>query len=121
MGSPSSPRRGPALDTAEPRCNGTEQKSIILARGDGNESIGFFPVGACVTRGGPSAPPADGTSMQVLLTGATGFVGGHLCRRLVSAGHSVLALVRDPAKGAGLPREGVERLEGDLSLFARPD
>jgi len=59
--------------------------------------------------------------MQVLLTGATGFVGGHLCRRLVSAGHSVLALVRDPKKGAGLPGAGVERLEGDLSLFSRPD
>src|SRR5215475_11434302 len=58
--------------------------------------------------------------MQVLLTGATGFIGGHLCRRLVAAGHSVLALVRDPKKATSLPA-GVEKLEGDLSLFERPD
>jgi dihydroflavonol-4-reductase len=59
--------------------------------------------------------------MQVLLTGATGFIGGHVCRRLVAAGHHVVALVRDPARAAGLPRVGVEQLEGDLSLFERPD
>ena len=58
--------------------------------------------------------------MKVLLTGATGFIGGHLCRRLVAGGNHVVALVRDPKKAASLPGE-VERLEGDLSLFDRPD
>jgi nucleoside-diphosphate-sugar epimerase len=58
--------------------------------------------------------------MHVLLTGATGFIGGHLCRRLVAAGHTVRALVRDPKKASGLPA-GVEKLEGDLTLFDRPD
>jgi nucleoside-diphosphate-sugar epimerase len=59
--------------------------------------------------------------MRVLLTGATGFIGGHLCRRLIETGHSVVALVRDPKKASTLPREGVEKLEGDLSLFERDD
>jgi nucleoside-diphosphate-sugar epimerase len=58
--------------------------------------------------------------MQILLTGATGFIGGHLCRRLVSAGHSVLALVRDPEKAASLPA-AVVKLTGELSLFDRAD
>ena len=60
-------------------------------------------------------------SMRVLLTGATGFIGGHLVKRLCAEGHSVVALVRDPKRAMGLPRDGVERLEGDLSLFDRAD
>ena len=34
--------------------------------------------------------------MHVFLTGATGFVGGHLLERLLREGHTVTALVRDP-------------------------
>jgi dihydroflavonol-4-reductase len=59
--------------------------------------------------------------MQVLMTGATGFIGGHLCRRLVAEGHSVVALVRDPKRTAFLPQSGVEQVQGDLSIFERPD
>ncbi|MCP5113000.1 MAG: NAD-dependent epimerase/dehydratase family protein, partial [bacterium] len=33
-------------------------------------------------------------SSRISVTGATGFVGGHLCRRLVAEGHRVKALVR---------------------------
>src|SRR5579859_1345394 len=58
--------------------------------------------------------------MKVLLTGATGFIGGHLCRRLVATGNAVVALVRDAKKAAALPNE-VERLDGDLSIFDRAD
>jgi nucleoside-diphosphate-sugar epimerase len=55
--------------------------------------------------------------MRVLVTGATGFIGKHLVRRLVRDGHAVVALVRDPAKVHDLPTTGVELLAGDLSLF----
>ena len=36
--------------------------------------------------------------MQVALTGATGFVGAAVLQELLQRGHSVVALVRDPAK-----------------------
>lgn len=38
--------------------------------------------------------------MKVLLTGATGFVGKHLCKALVADGHSLVVLSRNPAKVA---------------------
>jgi nucleoside-diphosphate-sugar epimerase len=60
--------------------------------------------------------------MRILVTGATGFIGAHLCRELVRQGHELVALARDPKKAAAeLPSTGVETLAGDLSLFARED
>lgn len=47
--------------------------------------------------------------MRVLVTGATGFTGGHLARTLASRGYQVRALVRRPTE---LP--GVEQINGDL-------
>jgi nucleoside-diphosphate-sugar epimerase len=52
--------------------------------------------------------------MKALVTGATGFVGGHLVEALRSAGHAVTALVRSPAKGAALAERGVRLVPGDL-------
>jgi uncharacterized protein YbjT (DUF2867 family) len=43
-----------------------------------------------------------------LLTGATGYIGGRLMRRLVEDGRDVRALARDPAKLAGQPAEVVQ-------------
>ena len=40
--------------------------------------------------------------MTILITGATGQVGGEAARTLASAGRPVRALVRDPARAAGL-------------------
>ena len=51
--------------------------------------------------------------MKILVTGATGTVGGHVVRNLTGRGHEVRALVRDPAK-ADFPAE-VEVVEGDLT------
>lgn len=52
--------------------------------------------------------------MKALVTGATGFVGGHLVERLRAEGHEVTALVRSPAKAARLLELGVRLERGDL-------
>ena len=51
---------------------------------------------------------------RVLVTGATGFTGGHLARALAARGEAVRALVRDRGRAAAvLP--GLELIEGDLT------
>ncbi|WP_329071774.1 NAD(P)H-binding protein [Amycolatopsis sp. NBC_01480] len=50
---------------------------------------------------------------MLLVTGATGDIGGHLVRALVDAGADVRALTRDPARAAGLPPQA-ECVVGDL-------
>jgi uncharacterized protein YbjT (DUF2867 family) len=52
--------------------------------------------------------------VRVLVTGATGFTGGHLARRLAADGDFVRALVRDPARAADLASAGIELVTGDL-------
>lgn len=57
--------------------------------------------------------------MHVLVTGATGYIGGRLVPRLLESGHTVRVLVRDRDRVAGRPwAEQVEVVEGDL---LRPD
>lgn len=52
--------------------------------------------------------------MKVFLTGATGFVGSHLLRRLLRDGYHVRALVR-ANKNIAPGRGTLEQVEGDLS------
>jgi farnesol dehydrogenase len=59
--------------------------------------------------------------VKVLLTGATGFLGRVLARRLAAHGHAVRVLARASSRTAGLP-EGTELATGDVSdadAFAR--
>ena len=51
---------------------------------------------------------------QVLVTGGTGFTGGHLSRRLVKEGYQVRALVRDSSQASDLSGMGIELVVGDL-------
>ena len=53
--------------------------------------------------------------MTVLVTGATGFTGGHLARRLAAQGDRVRALVRDRGKAGDLAAAGLEIVVGDLT------
>jgi NADH dehydrogenase len=53
--------------------------------------------------------------MDILVAGGSGFIGRHLCERLVERGHDVTALSRDPDPGA-LP-ESVETAMGDVTAY----
>jgi nucleoside-diphosphate-sugar epimerase len=62
----------------------------------------------------PSYPsPLRDTCRTILVTGATGFTGRHLVRRLVEDGHHVRALVRARGDLAALPN-ATEVVRGDL-------
>lgn len=52
--------------------------------------------------------------MKVFLTGATGFVGGHLAARLVAEGHQVRALVRDRYAAQTKLSGSIALVPGDL-------
>lgn len=53
--------------------------------------------------------------MRVLVTGATGYLGGRLVPRLVEAGHEVRVIVRKPWRLRDVPWAGdVDVVEGDL-------
>ncbi len=52
---------------------------------------------------------------QVAVTGATGFIGTHLCTELLRHGYRVRALVRDPGRAQALRSAGVELVPGGLT------
>jgi dihydroflavonol-4-reductase len=53
--------------------------------------------------------------MRAFLTGGTGFIGGHVARKLRERGDEVVALARSPEKAAAVRELGCEVVEGDLS------
>jgi dihydroflavonol-4-reductase len=53
--------------------------------------------------------------MRVLITGATGFLGSHLCRRMLADGHEVRVLVRPTSDDRNLKGLAVERVVGDVT------
>jgi nucleoside-diphosphate-sugar epimerase len=52
--------------------------------------------------------------MRVFVTGATGFIGGHVARLLRERGDEVVALVRSPEKAGELERFGCQPVAGNL-------
>lgn len=53
--------------------------------------------------------------MRYFLTGATGFIGGHLARLLLRRGHKVVAQVRSVERAKALAEAGVELWPGDIT------
>ncbi len=52
--------------------------------------------------------------MRALVTGATGFTGGHLARSLLKRGYQVRALIRKPDQARALEAEGIQTAVGSL-------
>ncbi len=57
--------------------------------------------------------------MRYFITGCTGFIGIHLCRRLLAEGHQLYGLVRNRSKLPADVAAGMQLVEGDLGLFAK--
>jgi dihydroflavonol-4-reductase len=53
--------------------------------------------------------------MRAFVTGATGFIGSHVARKLRQRGDEVVALVRSPQKAGELRELGCELVQGSLS------
>jgi UDP-glucuronate 4-epimerase len=57
----------------------------------------------------PDNPASEDTAETVLVTGAAGFIGSHLCEALLSAGHAVVGVDNfDPFYDARLKRRNIE-------------
>ncbi len=52
---------------------------------------------------------------MILLTGGTGFVGGHVAHALRAQSHDVRALVREPSRAEQLANWGCELFSGDVT------
>ena len=58
--------------------------------------------------------------MRILVTGATGFLGGAAARALAQAGHDVTATGRNSAAGAALEKSGMRFVAADLRADPAP-
>jgi predicted dehydrogenase/nucleoside-diphosphate-sugar epimerase len=61
---------------------------------------------------------ASGKGTDALITGASGFIGGHLVERLVAEGRTIKAAVRSPASCANVARYSLEM--SPVNLLDRP-
>lgn len=57
---------------------------------------------------------STGERRRILVTGATGYIGGRLVPRLLAKGHVVRCVARNPDRLAGHPWPGVEIVPGNL-------
>ncbi|MBL7130241.1 MAG: NAD-dependent epimerase/dehydratase family protein [Candidatus Omnitrophica bacterium] len=55
--------------------------------------------------------------MEIFLTGATGFIGSHLTRKLTRCGHRVTVYIRKTSSLKFLPKKRVEVIYGDIRNY----
>jgi ornithine--oxo-acid transaminase len=107
-----------ALDAVLADCEGAAGKNWAVVRDIATATLRRRPAhdGAAVD-GAPARRRAVHRSGDdvCLITGATGFIGGHLAQRLVQEGHRVRCLVRAGSDTALLGRLDVEIAVGDLT------
>lgn len=53
--------------------------------------------------------------MKIVVTGASGFIGQHVVKKLLGAGHTVFAIVRPGSEGKLAPRPGLSVLAAELN------
>jgi nucleoside-diphosphate-sugar epimerase len=58
---------------------------------------------------------ASGLVVEYFITGATGFIGGHVAHQLLDDGHDVVALVRTPSSAEDLEAAGATVRKGDIT------
>lgn len=56
--------------------------------------------------------------MKIFISGATGFIGGHLSENLIKEGHEIKTIVRESSKVSFIKALGVEMTYGDISDYS---
>jgi nucleoside-diphosphate-sugar epimerase len=107
-----------ALDAVLEDCEGAASKNWAVVRDIATATLRRRPVsdapapGEAPFRGRRVDPSRDHVC---LVTGATGFIGGHLAQRLVQEGNQVRCLVREGSDTSLLETLDVEIATGDLT------
>jgi ornithine--oxo-acid transaminase len=107
-----------ALDAVLADCQGAASKNWAVVRDIATATLGRrvtqngTAIDGAPLRGKPVDPSRDDVC---LVTGATGFIGGHLAQRLVAEGYQVRCLVRASGNTSLLDKLDVEIAVGDLT------